>query len=158
MRIWAQFSLYIYLVKLNLFVQHVGFPAVPMGRGDPRGRRDQVLSRLRLLRQDGGHWTGHQLRIPRFKTNIKKDFSLKVSWDRGTPKSSILVGFSLTNQPFWDPHVWKPICCARMCGRDLCDGVKCGRFTYYCGKCLGENLNRWFRWTSAKIWWFFYVV
>ena len=26
-----------------------------------------------------------------------------VSWNRGTPKSSILVGFSLINQPFWIP-------------------------------------------------------
>lgn len=26
----------------------------------------------------------------------------------------------------------------RMCGRDLCDGVKCGPFTYYCGKTLDE--------------------
>ena len=26
-----------------------------------------------------------------------------VSWNRGTPKSSILVGFFLINQPFWIP-------------------------------------------------------
>ena len=29
--------------------------------------------------------------------------TLVVSWNRGTPKSSILVGFSLTNQPFGIP-------------------------------------------------------
>ena len=37
---------------------------------------------------------------------------LVVSWNRGTPKSSILMGFSLFNQPFLDTpiyiHLWKP--------------------------------------------------
>ena len=32
-----------------------------------------------------------------------------VSWNRGTPKTSILVGFSLINHPFLGyPHLWKP--------------------------------------------------
>ena len=32
-----------------------------------------------------------------------------VSWNGGTPKSSILMGFSLINQPFWGtPMAWKP--------------------------------------------------
>ena len=34
-----------------------------------------------------------------------------VSWNRGTPKSSILIGFSLINQPFLGvpPWLWKPL-------------------------------------------------
>jgi hypothetical protein len=33
---------------------------------------------------------------------------MEVSWNRGTPKSSIFVGFSILNQPFLGiPHLWK---------------------------------------------------
>ena len=33
---------------------------------------------------------------------------MEVSWNGGTPKSSILVGFSITNQQFLGtPHLWK---------------------------------------------------
>ena len=37
---------------------------------------------------------------------------MEASWNRGTPKSSILVGFSIKNQPFWgtsiygNPHIY----------------------------------------------------
>ena len=35
-----------------------------------------------------------------------------VSWNRGTPKSSTLIGCSLMNHPFWGyPHLWKPCIC-----------------------------------------------
>ena len=35
---------------------------------------------------------------------------MEVSWNRGTPKSSILMGFSLINQPFWGtPFMETPI-------------------------------------------------
>ena len=56
---------------------------------------------------------------------------LKVSWNRGTPKSFILVGFSLINQPFWgipicgNPHL-RPLRCLQESTfqasalRDLC--------------------------------------
>ena len=33
------------------------------------------------------------------------NITLVVSWNRGTPKSSILMGFSVVNQPFWDPPI-----------------------------------------------------
>ena len=42
------------------------------------------------------------------------DVDMVVSWNRGTSKSSILVGFSLINQPFWgtpisgNTHMWIP--------------------------------------------------
>ena len=37
-----------------------------------------------------------------------KDFHMDVSENSGTPKSSILVGFSIINHPFWDtPIFWK---------------------------------------------------
>ena len=34
---------------------------------------------------------------------------MEVSWNGGTPKSSILVGCSMINQPIWGtPYLWKP--------------------------------------------------
>ena len=34
-----------------------------------------------------------------------------VSKNRGTPKSSILIGVSIINHPFWGyPYFWKPPC------------------------------------------------
>ena len=39
---------------------------------------------------------------------------MEVSWNRGTPKSSILMGFYLKSNQFGDPNLWKlyetPIC------------------------------------------------
>ena len=32
--------------------------------------------------------------------------NMEVSWNRGTPKSSILVGFSLISQPFWGTSIY----------------------------------------------------
>ena len=34
-------------------------------------------------------------------------FQMDVSENRGTPKSSILIGFSSINHPFWGPYFWK---------------------------------------------------
>ena len=30
-----------------------------------------------------------------------------VSKNRGTPKATILIGFSMVNHPFWDTPIWK---------------------------------------------------
>ena len=32
---------------------------------------------------------------------------MEVSWNGGTLKSSILIGVSFINHPFWVPHLWK---------------------------------------------------
>ena len=48
-------------------------------------------------------------------TNIMKYIHLGVSKNRGTPKSSILIGFSITNHPFWgipifgNPHLQREL-------------------------------------------------
>ena len=45
----------------------------------------------------------------RYPIIVDKYGSIKtfgVSYTRRTPKSSMLVGFSLTNHPFWVPHLW----------------------------------------------------
>ena len=39
-----------------------------------------------------------------------REYDMGVSKNRGTPKSSILIGFSLINHPFWgykNPYFWK---------------------------------------------------
>ena len=34
------------------------------------------------------------------------DYHMGVSKNRGTPKSSILIGFSIVNHPFWDTTIF----------------------------------------------------
>ena len=47
---------------------------------------------------------------PCIKEQEKKYHHLDVSENSGTPKSSILIGFSIINHPFWGktPYFWKP--------------------------------------------------
>ena len=48
-------------------------------------------------------WSGPGLWESRLKHHME------VSWNMGTHKSSILIGFCITNQPFWGyPHLWNP--------------------------------------------------
>ena len=48
------------------------------------------------------------------QTHLRLRLQMGVSWNGGTPKSSILMGFSLTKTihfgvpPFMETHVWKP--------------------------------------------------
>ena len=49
---------------------------------------------------------GHELHHPGLTVLQKiksQDPHMGVSKNRGTPKSSILIGFSITNHPFWVP-------------------------------------------------------
>ena len=69
--------------------------------------------------------TGHQEASIKIGISIHVNLSL---WEehpqscgcfqnRGTPKSSILIGFSIINHPFWgtpifgNTHIWKNLCC-----------------------------------------------
>ena len=50
--------------------------------------------------------------VPASKTGAKKNgekkhtFYMGVSWNGGTPKSSILIGFSIINHPFWGAPIF----------------------------------------------------
>ena len=46
-------------------------------------------------------------RSPHFEENAaKKNFDMDVSENSGTPKSSILIGFSIINRPFWGSTIF----------------------------------------------------
>ena len=51
---------------------------------------------------------------------------MTVSWNRGTPKSSILMGLSTINQPFWIPPFMEPSSSCRFAIWNLCDFLGSG--------------------------------
>ena len=48
----------------------------------------------------------HASNLPSSETNNKSSEQLGVSENNGTPKSSILIGFSIINHPFWGTSVF----------------------------------------------------
>ena len=72
----------------------------PGGRGT-FGRRDDghcAMVRCRAVTSREGRWNGQW-----------GGLEMGVSKNNGTPKSSILIGFSIINHPFWwfSPYFWK---------------------------------------------------
>ena len=41
------------------------------------------------------------------RLGVRHSYHMGVSKNSGTPKSSILIGFSIINHPFWGPYFWK---------------------------------------------------
>ena len=85
--------------------------------------RDCSDHRLGLLQPEYRSWVAWKIprAVPQFVRQVgeqKSNFTMgyrwymEVSWNRGTPKSSILMGFSLRNHPFWGspiygtPHIY----------------------------------------------------
>ena len=59
--------------------------------------------------------------------------NMEVSWNRGTPKSSILVGCSIINHPFWGSPIY---------GNPICSGIKNPKLNpYFMAQTLGQSLT-----------------
>ena len=66
-------------------------------------RKNQHISSLRVMPQClVKSRAGKLLHTPTGSAgSLSFPGNMEVSWNRGTPKSSIFIGFSLINQPFW---------------------------------------------------------
>ena len=78
-----------------------------------------ILWTRNILFQDGSNWSNSGtskrhviadlwLKQSEVKKNILWTLDMDVSENSGTPKSSISIGFSIVNHPFWGtPNFWK---------------------------------------------------
>ena len=71
-----------------------------------------VIVWVRLFLQMAWHrdktWqtTAVTLSVSCFHLMLAKNSRMEVSWNRGHPKSSTLMGLSIINQPFWDSSIY----------------------------------------------------
>ncbi len=66
--------------------------------------------------------------IPVLPVNVYRNWSnVDVSKNNGTPKSSILIGFSIINHPFWwfSPYFWKHLCKKNLCCLVYWSSINC---------------------------------
>ena len=62
---------------------------------------------VRRVHKAGAGWRDFQLQIPEDQNGVYYlILYMGVSKNRGTPKSSILIGFSFINHPFWGPPIF----------------------------------------------------
>ena len=75
----------------------------------PRGRLFTWKAKKDLARYTLTFWGGLLIRCWHYILLLYfVDYHMVVSWNRGTPKSSILMGFSIINQPFLDTPFISP--------------------------------------------------
>ena len=75
------------------------------------------LSRLLRYLPGAGIWYRNKVHVVSFQLAlVGVQWNMDVSLNGGTPKSSILIGFSIINHPFWGTTIFGN---TQMCRRDI---------------------------------------